>query len=220
VPNTLGFVRNTWRVVILARTDLKPEHLSFTNGQGAVWTATLVVHLYALDGRPDACPVELTPSDGGCRMPFPRGWVSADVTYRGNQLRFIGAHLDSASYLLEIPQGLELLDGPANTTLPVIVAADLNTDCSDPNDPAYPTCSNFNDAGFADTWTVTNPFDPGYSKTVPDLSRRSDYVMARDLFVVQTADLVGAQPDDMTATGLYPSDHAGVVVKFERPAEE
>lgn len=216
VPSTLGWVRNTWAVALLARSDLKPEHLSFTNAQGNTWTATLSVHLYALDGNANLCPNALSP-DTKCRMPMPRGWVSADITYRGEKFRFIGAHLDSASALLEVPQGLELLNGPAQTTLPVIVAADLNCDCSNPNDPTFPTCVNFMNAGFADAWTAANPLDPGYSKTLPNLDKRSDYVMVRNLFAVQSAALVGEEPSDMTMTGLYPSDHAGVIVKFSHP---
>jgi endonuclease/exonuclease/phosphatase family metal-dependent hydrolase len=220
VPSTLGFVRNTWRVAVIARADLKPEHLSFTNVQAASWTATLVVRLRALDGRSDLCPVPLRPSDGACRMSMPRGWVSADVTYRGGQFRFIGGHLDSGSPLLEIPQGLELLNGPANTALQVIVAADLNCDCSKPSDPFYPTCVNFSNAGFIDAWSAANPFDAGYTRDVPNMTRRSDYVMLRGPFAVQTAALVGEEPGDRTASGLYASDHAGVVIKLERPEQE
>jgi hypothetical protein len=217
VPSTIGWGRNTWAVAILARSDLKPEHFSFTNAQGGTWTAVLSVHLYALDGHADLCPNDLRASDASCRMPMPRGWVSADITYRGGQFRFIGAHLDSASALLEVPQGLELLNGPAKTTLPVIVAADLNADCSDSSDATCATYDNFIKAGFKDAWAAANPLDPGYSKTLPNLNKRSDYVMVRDLFAVQSAALVGEKPSDMTMTGLYPSDHAGVSVKFNHP---
>ncbi len=222
LPSSTGFGRNTWRVVILARADLKPEDFSFTNVQAATWSVplTLVVRLRALDGRADDCPVPLRPSDLACRMPFPRGWVSADVTYRGKQFRIIGAHLDSASALLEIPQGLELLNGPANTALPVIVAADLNADCSNPSDPTYPTCDNFRNAGFIDAWTAANPFEPGFTKFLPVMTKRSDYVMVRGRFRVQAAALVGEEVGDMTPTGLWPSDHCGVVARLQHPGEE
>ncbi len=221
VPSTFGFVRNTWRVVIIARADLKPEDFSYTNFQAATWTATLVVPLPALKGRPDDCPVPLRPSDLACRMPFRRGWVSTDVSYRGKQFRIIGAHLDSASALLEIPQGLQLLNGPANTALPVVVAADLNADCSNPSDPTYPTCDNFRNAGFIDAWTAANPFEPGFTKFLPVMTKGSDYVMVRGRFRVQAAVLVGEEVGDMTpTTGLWPSDHCGVVARLQHPGEE
>ena len=217
VPSTLGFIRNTWRVAFLARADLDPDDFSFTNIGGGKWTATFVAHLYALDHRDDLCPVPLRPSDGSCRMPWPRGWVSSDVFYRDKRFRIVGAHLDSASALLEIPQALELLSGPANTTLPVIVAADLNCDCSDVNDPMYATCLNFKKAGFIDSWKVAHPFEPGYTKYLPVLTKRSDYIMVRGRFRVQEAALVGEQVGDQTPTGLWPSDHAGVVARTQLP---
>ena len=224
LPSTFGFARNTWRVVILARADMKAEHLSYTNANAATWTDTLIVPVPALNGLPELCPVPLTGT--ACRVPFPRGWVSADVTYRGKQLRLIAAHLDSSSARREIAQGLELLNGPANTTLPVIVGADLNCDCSNPSDPFYPTCENFAKAGFTDAWAVVNPYEPGYTKTLPIwdpldfLNKRSDYVMVRGRFRVQAAVIVGEAEGDKTASGLWPSDHCGVVARLQLPQLE
>lgn len=220
VPTSLGlYARGTWTVAIIARADLDPAAFSFTNFQEGKWTATFIPHLYALDGKPDACPVALD-AKGACRMPWPRGWVSADVFYRDKQFRIVGAHLDSASALLEIPQGIELLNGPANTSLPVIVAADLNCDCSNPNDPMYPTCVNFTKAGFTDAWAVANPSDVGYTKYFPVLSQRSDYAMVRGRFKVQAVFIVGDQASDKTPSGLWPSDHAGVVARLQLPGED
>jgi endonuclease/exonuclease/phosphatase family metal-dependent hydrolase len=219
LPSSTGYLRNTWRVVILARADLKPEDFPFTNVQTAPWSplATLSYRLPALDGSAD-CPSPLTGSL--CVMPFPRGWASADVTYRGKQFRFIAAHLESRSASRNIREGIELLNGPANTALPVIVAADLNCDLSNPSDPKYPTCVNVLNAGFIDAWSAANPFEPGYTKDLPNMTMRGDYVMIRGLFRVQAAALVGEEVGDITSTGLWPSNHAGVVVRLDRPEEE
>jgi hypothetical protein len=218
VPTTTGFARNTWSVYVLARADLGSEGFSFAGSQGGTFTNTLVVHLYALDGFA-SCPVTLK-SDGSCRMPWPRGWAYTDVSYRGQQFRIIGAHLDSASAIYEVPQGLELLNGPANTPLPVIVAADLNCDCSNRDDPTAATCTNFSSAGFTDAWAAANPLGTGYTKHLPLMSQRSDYVMFRGRFHVQAAEIVGDQIADKTATGLWPSDHAGVVVRLQTPEKD
>jgi len=205
MPSSLGlYVRNTWRVAVIARGNLKPDAFPFTNIQSANWTNTLIVPIPAL----------------GIQLPFPRGWISADVAYRGKQFRFIAAHLDSSSATREKAQGLELLNGPANTGLPVIVAADLNADCANPSDTTYPTCINFSNAGFTDAWTAAHPFEPGYTKHVPVMTERSDYVMIRDLFGVTAAALVGEEIGDRTPAGLYPSDHAGVVVRLNRHEEK
>lgn len=214
IPTTTGFARGTWSVVLLARADLEPADFSFSGSQGGTFTATLVVHLYALDGHSDLCPVALK-LDGSCRMPWPRGWAFTDVFYRDKVFRIIGAHLDSASALLEVPQGLELLNGPANTTLPVIVAGDLNCDCSNPNDLTFPTCVNFDKADFIDSWSAANPFGNGYTKYLPIENQRSDYVMARGRFNVQEAAIVGDQVTDKTVSGVWPSDHAGVVARLQ-----
>ena len=219
LPSSTGYARNTWRVVILARTDLKPQHLSFTNIDAAPWSpsATLSYPLAALNGSAD-CPVPLTGSL--CVMPFPRGWVSADVTYRGKRLRYINAHLESRSASRNILEGHELLNGPANTALPVTVAADLNCDLANPSDPKYPTCLNFLDAGFIDAWSAANPYEPGYTKDLPEMTMRGDYVMVRGGFEPQTTALFGEEVGDMTLTGLWPSNHCGVAAKLQLPEEE
>jgi endonuclease/exonuclease/phosphatase family metal-dependent hydrolase len=226
LPSTIGFVRNTWRVVVIARADLKPEDFSFTNVQAAPWTAALVVPLPALNGLPALCPVALLPT-GVCMVPFQRGWVAADVFYRDKQFRYIGAHLDSSSATREIAQGFELLNGPANTPLPVVVAGDLNADCGNLLDRTNQTCINLTHAGFMDAWTVANPSDPGYTKYfVPlydpnaVLTKRGDLIMVRGRFGVQAAVLVGEEVGDMTPSGLWPSDHCGVVARLQLPTEE
>jgi endonuclease/exonuclease/phosphatase family metal-dependent hydrolase len=217
LPSSTGYLRNTWRVVVIARADLQPEDFPFTNVQTAPWSpsATLSYRLQALDGSAD-CPVPLTGSL--CVMPFPRGWASADVTYRGKQFRFIAAHLESRSASRNIREGLELLNGPANSSLPVIIAADLNCDLSNPSDTKYPTCLNVLGAGFIDAWSAANPYQPGYTKDLPNMTMRGDYVMIRGLFGVQAAALVGEEVSDMTLlSGLWPSNHCGVVVRLNRP---
>jgi hypothetical protein len=210
VPSSLGlYGRNTWRVVILARADLDPEEFSLTNAQAAPWSPlnTLSFGLPALNGSPD-CPVPLAGTS--CVMPFPRGWVSIDGTFHGKRFRYIDAHLESLSNSRNIRQGTELLKGPANTALPVIVAADMNCDLSNPSDPKYVTCTNMLNAGFTDAWTAANPSEPGYTKDLPSMTMRGDYVMVRG-FEVKGATLVGEDPSDKTESGLWPSNHAGVV---------
>jgi len=219
LPTSTGYVRNTWRVVILSRADLKPEDFSFTNVQMLPWSAaaTLSYPLPALNGSPD-CPVPL--SGVLCVMPFPRGWAAMDVAYRGRDFRYVNAHLESRSASRNIKEGLELLNGPADTALPVIVAADLNCDLADPNDTKYQTCQNFLDAGFKDAWDAAHPFELGFTKDLPLMAMRGDYVMARGQFHVQAAVRVGEELEDMTPTGLWASNHCGVVARLQHPEIE
>jgi hypothetical protein len=215
-PTTAGYARHTWRIVILARADLKPEHFSITNTEGRLFSSTITYRLAALDGSAD-CPVALTPGSLWCVMPWPRGWALADVSYRGEQFRYVNATVESRSASRNLAQGLELLDGPLNTAMPVILAGDLNCDLSDPTSPMYQTCLNVINAGFTDAWNAVHPYEPGFTKELPAMTMRSDYVMLRGLFA-EGADVVGDRdPADKTASGVWPSNHAGVVVRLERP---
>lgn len=200
LPSSTGFARNAWRVVLLARADLKPEDFSTTNVQTSPWSA--------------ACTATML-------VPFPRGWVSADITYRTKHFRFIGAHMDNSSNPSKnLCQGNELLAGPADTSLPVVLAGDLNCDLSNAIDPNYQTCLNLLDAGFVDAWSAANPGVPGYTKDLPVMTKRGDYVMVRGQFGAQAAVLVGEEPADMAPSGLWPSNHCGVVARVQLPGEE
>ena len=44
--------------------------------------------------------------------------------------------------------------------------------------------------------------------------------MARGRFAVQAAVIVGDEVSDQTGTGLWPSDHAGVVTRLQLPGED
>ncbi len=218
VPTTFGYSRNTWRIVILARADLKPEHFYFTNVDGNIFSTTITYPIPALNGSAD-CPEVLQPS-GACVMRWPRGWALADVSYRGKQFRYVNATLESRSASRNIAQGIELLNGALNTALPVFLAGDLNCDLSDRSDPKRVTCVRFIDAGFVDAWGAAKPSEPGFTKELPAMTMRGDYVMLRGLFHAEAAALVGEDPADKTASGLWPSNHAGVDAKLDRPEQE
>jgi endonuclease/exonuclease/phosphatase family metal-dependent hydrolase len=111
-----------------------------------------------------------------------------------------------------------LLDGPAMTNLPTIIVGDLN---STPSDLAPATAVG---AGFTDEWAAANPGDPGFTafqnrpainNPISNLHSRIDYVLERGLFAPLDLHLVGADPSARTASGLWPSDHAGVVATLE-----
>jgi len=201
---SLGYyVRSTMGVAVIARADLAPEDFYFGNVQTATWDALLQIPMPAL----------------GQLVPFPRGWISTDVMYRGKALRFIAAHLDRSS-AYEVAQGWELLLGPADTTLPVVVAADMNADAANPAHATYQTYLNMLNAGFVDAWVEANPGDPGFTKDLPNMTRRGDFVFARGRFKVQAAALAGEEdPADKTPGGLWASDHCGVVARLQLPED-
>lgn len=148
-----------------------------------------------------------------------RGWGSVDVTAGNQSFRFVGTHLEADNAPIQIAQGNELLQGPANTNIPVILAADFNSVANNPSDPTYPTYSEIVNAGFGDVWTMANQGDPGLTccqdplllNTDSLLSQRIDLIFARGGFRAREAELLGDESDDKTSTGLWPSDHAGVL---------
>ncbi len=198
-------VRLTDRNVILARTDLATDLLQLSNPQQGSYQHIGVIH--TLGG-----PVSINGS-----------WLSVDAKTRGKTFRLITTHLlgpvldGSPDPILPL-QAQEVLDGPASTDLPAIVMGDLN---STPGDPAHVL---FAGAGFIDEWDAANPTDPGFtafqvrpgiSNPVSTLSSRIDDVLARGLFAPLDLHLIGADPSARTASGLWPSDHAGVVATIE-----
>lgn len=133
----------------------------------------------------------------------------------GQTFRVINTHLDPDSPFVQIAQGNELLTGPANTTQPVILLGDLNSNADGTGTPTY---QNFLDAGFGDVWLevgsgdgFTSSQDADLLNALSSLSRRIDFILFKNEWVPNTADVVGEEQSDRTATALWPSDHAGVV---------
>jgi len=115
---------------------------------------------------------------------------------------------------------VELLnvEGPADTDLPTIVMGDFNLDVDGP----FSADDVLVDAGFTDAWTATHPGEPGYTCCQAEfllndpstLSARWDVVLSRNGLLAVDAEIVGEEPADRTPSGLWPSDHAGLVVTF------
>jgi hypothetical protein len=110
--------------------------------------------------------------------------------------------------------------------LPVILAGDFNSRADGTGTATYATLIG---AGFDDTWTATHPGSLGNTwghavdlrNTTVDLTQRLDLVLYRGDLSAERAVVVGEELADRTASGLWPSDHAGVVATLElhaRPA--
>jgi endonuclease/exonuclease/phosphatase family metal-dependent hydrolase len=156
-----------------------------------------------------------------------RGWVSVDVNAKGRKFRFVNTHLESFHPGFRALQAGELV-APTGVvgSAPgkVVLVGDMN---SDPNAPS-PDNIAFNAllaGGLTDTWPVANPGDPGYSfgfgELVDDPSpvglfnQRIDHVMTKGDITVKSSKLIGLDPSNRTASGLWPSDHAGLVAKLK-----
>ncbi len=152
----------------------------------------------------------------GANVTFPSGWIAIDAKLRGKAYRVVTTHLETFSPV-QAAQTSELLSGPLNTDLPVVLAGDLNTDAHAPsfaNGPAYGMLIS---AGFLDVWHMLHPTDPGltwplFGEDPPlgptSLVERIDLVLAKGN---------GIQATDIVRTGTtipFASDHVGLVANF------
>jgi hypothetical protein len=159
---------------------------------------------------------ELTLTPVGVTETILRGWTSVDVMVGGKTVRYVETHLESFSNSVQKAQAGELLAGPAHTTLPVILGCDCNTGPG--VTPTYRYL--LSKGGFTDTWTVTNPNSRGFTwplhKEDPYVAtatptERIDLVLVRGAITPVTDKLIGNTHASLTTSGLWPSDHAGVL---------
>lgn len=153
---------------------------------------------------------------GGQPLTILRGWSSIDVKKDGQVFRMINTHLEPAVEAIRNAQANEILQGPANTPLPVIITGDLN---SIPNSTTY---NLFINAGFHDVWSqvgkgpgFTAHQNPDLLNAVSMLNQRIDYILFKNGWKPIEAEIVGESQKDRTKTGLWPSDHAGVSARLK-----
>ena len=136
-----------------------------------------------------------------------RGWSFVDIEGK-KALRVINTHLDSYSPGVQVAQGMELLSGPAHTTLPLILLGDLNSNATGSDTPTY---GNFIASGFHDLWLevgkgqgFTCCQDSDLLNGVSGLHQRIDYILFKNGWTP------GENQWSRRERGLWPSDHAGV----------
>lgn len=201
---TFDDIRLTDRDVILARSDLVTADLKLSNVRTGNFDSKLVV---LVAGQP---------------LAFPRGWATVDVKIRGKSFRFVTTHLESFSAIVQVIQANELLAGPANTSLPLVIVGDFNSCATPPCLDQTPTYGNLITAGLVDTWTLAGSGE-GFTCCQAEnllnpesaLNERIDFVFFHGPFKVVDADIVGNALADRTPSGLWPSDHAGVVATLQ-----
>jgi hypothetical protein len=196
-------VRLTDRDAILVRDNSRTFTVS--NPQGAQFSAK--VSLSTLVG-----PIAL-----------PKSWVSLEVTlHSGAKAKVVSTHLEPLSPAIQVAQAAELVSGPANTALPLILIGDFNSKADSTGTQSYP---NLIAAGFSDAWSIAGRGDGFTCCQEPDLNNsgsllnsRIDLVLFKGNFKVKSAEVVGESRKDRTKDGLWPSDHAGVVADLKLKA--
>jgi len=201
VDGAFAVIRYTDRDALLVRADR-----AFANPASANFEARLT---FPVAG---AIPVEIV-----------RGWVAADVRIGGRWVRAVGAHLEVETGpfgLVQRLQGQELVALLAAETRPVFLAGDLN---SAADGSTTPTLAEIVAAGYLDPWARLRPNTPGPTCCFDEalrsgtLQTRIDVTLARNGPRPFLTFRVGSLPWERTRSGLWPSDHAGVVTLFLLP---
>jgi len=197
-PTGLIDVRLTDRDVILAKSELQS---SISNVQGAKFVTVLTLNTIV-------GPIDI-----------PRSWVSIDLELNPQTVRIVSTHLEPVFPDFQEAQANELILGPGNTALPVIFVGDFNSNADGSGTVTY---GNLIAAGLTDSWNeVINGMgdtccqDSDLLNPTSELDRRIDLVLHRGGFVVNQIDIVGEVPEDRTPSGLWPSDHAGIVAQLQ-----
>jgi len=211
LPGSNGALRFTDRDALLVRSDLRPPALHFSNIHANIYDAALI-----FEG-----------------MPVTQGWISADVHVGNRHLRLVVTHLESAipgvpeATAVQVAQANELIHSLRNLTIPVVLCGDFNSDANFGDGPdATPSVALIEAAGYADTWRIVNPGDPGATwplfledQAPPDFFapsvpfERIDLFFSRGLHVISAKQILAPAPPDSMPS--YGSDHTGVIATFQ-----
>ncbi len=161
-----------------------------------------------------------------------RGFVAAKAKIGNQVYRVVNTHLEPASnpaiLPIQLAQAQELVAYLQNETLPIILLGDFNSEA-----PTGATYQFMLASGYTDIWTENrlkhNPngytygHDADLRNPVANFYERIDYIFVRNEFPRRVhpplgsafAIVVGDEEFNRTPSGLWPSDHGGVVARFK-----
>jgi endonuclease/exonuclease/phosphatase family metal-dependent hydrolase len=160
----------------------------------------------------------------GVAAPFLRGWVSMTASVNGHTFRFFSTHLEPSETGPEaqVDQGNEVLDVLETGTGPLVLVGDFNSRADGRGTATY---DNLIGSGLSDSWVAVRSGDAGYTcchasdllNGTVNLGSRIDLVLLGSGVAAIDAVRVGLDPADRTASGLWASDHVGVVATLRIP---
>lgn len=154
---------------------------------------------------------------GDVEVRFLRGYSRMTATVDDVTFTYANTHLEVGGQAVaaQVLQGQEFKAALAGVTGPLVVTGDFNSDPADSGDDGdtYRLLTTgsaaFSDADEGGPVTCCQAAD--LRNTTSALSQRIDLVLFRGSVTALDADVVGEEAGDRTASGLWPSDHAGVV---------
>jgi hypothetical protein len=209
----IDFVRLRDSDVILARYDVEISRPAAAN-----YIAKLTIPI------PGLPPIEI-----------PRGYAAVDAKAGQKTYRFVNTHLEAFLQSTRRQQANELITALTGETLPIIMVGDFNTPAPSSGNPnGGVTYQDFVDpnVGYVDMWPhnlvgsegdgFTAPHDSDLRNENINLNRRIDLIFVRnqgnpsgqnEIGPVQ-AIVLGDEFNERTPSGLWPSDHAGIIAKL------
>jgi endonuclease/exonuclease/phosphatase family metal-dependent hydrolase len=176
-------------------------------------------------------------SVGGTNLEILRGYGWVDVAERGSStsFRFVNTHLEAFSSAAALGQAQELVSETTAPDRTTIIGCDCNSDPlngdTKPTDPVpVPHWAPYRfitgPAGFTDMWLQWRPAEQGWTSGLNETvdepapgswTHRIDMIFARpgpdETLKVVAGKVTGDEPSAKDRkTGLWPSDHAGVVL--------
>ncbi len=169
----------------------------------------------------------------GVTMRFDRGYQWVDVRAGARSFRFVNTHLEAFSSDPALAQAAELLGQATATDRTTVFACDCNSDPLDhsikprdhvPHSAAYDRIT----GTFTDEWLRWAPAPAGWTAGLSELvndptadgfDHRIDMIFGRTAsggpLAVDRGEVTGTDVADRDpATGLWPSDHGGVVLRL------
>lgn len=197
-PNGLADIRLTDRDVILVRGDV-----AWDQAQALNYAAKLPVTV------------------GGQLLLIPRGFTSVRAVVGDRTFRFVNTHLEAFSPLVQVPQAQQLLAMLGGEALPTVVVGDLNSEADGSTTSTYGMMIA---SGFEDAWQPRGQGEtcchaPDLTSQPSHFDERIDFILLRGGFGFGPGGipgstqswLTGVRPSERTDSGLWPSDHAGIV---------
>jgi hypothetical protein len=209
-----GVLRITDRDVLLIRADLRPPEFHLSD-----------VHSQTFDAVYSVAGVQVV-----------SGWISATVHTGNRHFRLFTTHLqgpvpgDSTSVAVQIEQANQIIRELRNSTGPVVIAGDFNSDAilntGGPGPDNTATAGLLQAAGYTDAWASagngTGPTWPLYleDQYPPPFFRqaspfeRIDLIFSQGLSVLSVERVLSPGPD-ANVWPYFGSDHAGVMAEFQ-----
>ncbi|HAS52934.1 MAG TPA: hypothetical protein DCS42_01820 [Nitrospiraceae bacterium] len=210
--------------------------------RGDVATSVVPRSLSGCRSSLDGCNYQVAASAAtpGGVITIERGFVAVDAAINGSPVRFVNTHLEErypdptnpVSPIIQSMQAYELISIlsalPKHRNAMIIVAGDINSSPQDMiiSEGTYtivPPYQQLAYGGYIDTWDLRPGKPAGFTCCQAADILNLDSILSERIDVIFTdrmpsgkvkVNVMGNDESDRTPSGLWPSDHAGVVARI------